>query len=157
MFIRFHKLDYNQHTVVNNFFSKGLLINVYPFNGKNKLKSNKIYICEVIWSNYVSLIIQAALVIYGLFIRYFAYMRMTFYYFRGMNYPIYQSYWFRYMRICYMRTNFLGHYQSHITRETCIDKDFPKQVFPDILNIMTRGNLLKWNYSHHKFFSPTRN
>ena len=60
--------------------------------------------------------IQAALVICGLFICDFAYMRFKFWHFRRTYPLIIQCYWSRYMRIYYMRTNFLGPYLSHIKR-----------------------------------------
>jgi len=51
--------------------------------------------------------LQTVLIICGLFICDFKYMRLKLWHFRGMNHPIYICYWSRYMQICYMRTNFL--------------------------------------------------
>ena len=64
--------------------------------------------------------VQVALVICGLFICDFAYMQLKLWHFRGTYPLIYQCYWSPYMRICYMRTIFLGPYLSHITRSACI-------------------------------------
>jgi hypothetical protein len=63
--------------------------------------------------------VQANLVICGLFICEFTYMRlrMIFIY---RTYPlIYSHAWSFYMQICYMRVIFYGPYLSHITRSAC--------------------------------------
>jgi len=67
----------------------------------------------------VPILVQVALVICGLFICDFAYMWLQLWHFRGTYPPIYQCYWSHYMRIHYMRANFLGPYLSHITRAAC--------------------------------------
>ncbi len=66
---------------------------------------------------YVACCIQVALVICGLFMCDFAYMPLKLWHFRGTYPPIYQCYWSHYMRIRYIRANFLGPYLSHITRD----------------------------------------
>ncbi len=64
--------------------------------------------------------IQAALVICGLFICDFAYMRSGNGLFSGTYPLIYSHPWSFYMRIHYMRAYFWSPYLSHITRSNCI-------------------------------------
>ncbi len=66
--------------------------------------------------------VQAALVICGLFICDFAYMRSKICLFSGTYPLIYSHPWSFYMRIRYMRAYFLSPYLSHITRSTCTEK-----------------------------------
>ncbi len=66
-----------------------------------------------------TLLVQAALVICGLFICNFAYMRSRNGLFSGTYPLIYSHPWSFYMRMCYMRAYFLSPYLSNITRSTC--------------------------------------
>jgi len=63
--------------------------------------------------------IQAALVICGLFICEFAYMRLKNGFFSGTYPLIYSDHRSFYMRIHYMRAYFWSPYLWHITRSTC--------------------------------------
>ncbi len=67
--------------------------------------------------------IQADLVICGLFICEFAYLRLQIGHFSGTYPPIYSHSWPFYMRIRYMRTKFFGPYLSHITRSNCMSNE----------------------------------
>jgi len=66
--------------------------------------------------------VQVALVICGLFICEFAYMRMKNGLFSGTYPLIYSDLWSFYMRIHYVRAYFWSPYLSHITRSTCTVK-----------------------------------
>jgi hypothetical protein len=73
--------------------------------------------------------VQAALVICGLFICNFAYMRSGNGLFPGTYPLIYSHPWSFYMQIHYMRAYFWSPYLSHITRSNCTV--FPKKQFLD--------------------------
>jgi len=64
-------------------------------------------------------LVQAALVICGLFICDFTYMRSRNGLFSGTYPLIYSNPWSFYMQICYMKAYFWSPYLSHITRSTC--------------------------------------
>ncbi len=64
--------------------------------------------------------VQAALVICGLFICNFAYMRSRNGLFSGTYPLIYSNPWYFYIQIRYMRVYFWSPYLSHITRSNCI-------------------------------------
>jgi len=64
--------------------------------------------------------VQVALVICGLFICEFAYMRLKNGLFSGTYPLIYSDRWSFYMQIHYMRAYFWSPYLSHITRSTCM-------------------------------------
>jgi len=78
------------------------------------------------------LIIQAALVICGLFICDFAYMRSRNDLFSGTYPLIISHYWSFYMRIHYMRVYFWSPYPSHVTRSNC-NKNRWKEIMNEII------------------------
>ncbi len=63
--------------------------------------------------------IQADLVICGLFICEFTYMRLRIILIYRTYPLIYSHPWSFYMQICYIRVIFYGHYLLHITRSAC--------------------------------------
>ncbi len=72
--------------------------------------------------------VQVDLVICGLFICEFAYLRLWIDHIFGTYPPIYSHSWSFFMRIRYMPDKFFGPYLSHITRSTCINNSFTAEV-----------------------------
>ncbi len=71
------------------------------------------------WCILVGILVQAALVICGLFICDFVHMRSRNSLFSG-TYPLIYNYpWSFYVQICYIWTSFTSPYLSNITRSTC--------------------------------------
>jgi len=88
-----------------------------------------------------NLYIQVALVICGLFICNFEYMRSGNDLFSGTYPLIYCNPWSFYMRIHYMRAYFWSPYLSHITRFTCIYKALRNHHAPFLKN--TKQNMVE--------------
>jgi len=112
------------------FLSK-IVTKQFPFDClQNKTKQNAVKkLHEIIFNKTKNLIwflfkVHANLVICGLFICDFAYLRLIIILF-SRTYPLICSHpWSLYMRFHYMRAYFLGPYLSHITRSACNVKHY---------------------------------
>jgi hypothetical protein len=107
------------HSLFNVFFGGGIL--------KRETRTGTLLVLYRSLAKYPNIMaIQAALVICGLFICDFAYMRLKNGLFPRTYPPIYGIPRSFYMQIHYMRAYFWSPYLSHITRSACTCIQFPQ-------------------------------